>query len=100
MIRYSNRFKAGTRKNKKWAKSNGPDRHKGLAKDVLQSVIDSLHSQGFSYFPLQGIPDGAYGNKPNHAARVLNVDWKALKEARIAEEIIQAAIFESKNVQS
>ena len=77
MIRYSNRFKAGTRRNKRWAKTAGPDRH--------QSLISDFEKCGFTKecCSLRINP-----GKPNHMARVANLDWKALKDAerKVQEE--------------
>lgn len=36
MIRYNNRFKAGTRRNKKWTKQKGADRYVGIQRDSVQ----------------------------------------------------------------
>lgn len=85
MIRYSNRFKAGTRRNKKWARSNGPDRHCSINSDYKEAVYNAV---GIVEFHPDGTPKTAldvnFKSKPNHAARALNVDWKAEREARLA----------------
>ena len=95
MIRYSNRFKAGTRRNKRYAKAKGPDRHEGILKDFRSASGNGLVRAGVDRKLIRqyygDIIDTSYEVKPNHAARVFNLDWKAIKEnERRAKEDLEA----------
>lgn len=76
MIRTSNRKNAGSRRNKRYAKKNGPDRHVGLYKDQLDSMFqDNEHlirtdpEIKLSFH----MGDLSYRSKPNHESRFASI---------------------------